>query len=98
MRYTTVASVIQVVGKIWMPAITAAMDYTVRPDDLRDGNGKITRESIDNHVCMISGDFQSIYDWRADISTDDGEDIVIDWRTEDGEMKYNDCMFGNEDA
>jgi len=100
MRYTTVTSVIQVIGKIWMPPIMAAMEYTVRPDDLKDEDGKITRDSIDRWVCLHTGDFQSITDWRADISTDDnGEplDIVIDWRTEDSKITWYDCMYGSED-
>ena len=94
MKYTVRKSVIYVVGKIWMPAITCSQQITVNAYDvghLRDGSGKITRESVEQWLDKHTGDFRSVQDFSASI--EDG-DITIDipWASEDGEMAYLDTL------
>ena len=95
MRYMVVTSKVEVIGQIWMPNATCAMDYNPRADDVRDEDGNITRDSVEFWLMLHSGDFQSITDFRADIA--DGEtDLVFDWADPESEMTYNDGMFGDE--
>ena len=95
MRYTVTKSIIQVIGKIWMPAVTAAMQYEVTAHDIQnmadEKTGHVTRELVDRWIVLHTGDFQTIIDWRADLAVGD-EDIVYDWKVADSEMIYNDCM------
>ena len=99
MRYTVVASVVRVIGTIWMPAATCAMDYTLSSGDLenaRDDDGKLTRDSVELWLDTHAGDFQHIIDFEADLA--DGDvDVVIPWATEEGELTYIDCMFPPEE-
>jgi hypothetical protein len=53
-------------------------------------------DAIEHWVNLNSGDFQSVEDFRADIETSEGN-IVIEWQSEDSEITYNDCMFGDEE-
>lgn len=98
MRYLVTRSVIQVIGTIWMPAVTAAMTYELDAWDLgnaRDDDGRLTRESVEGWLMTHSGDFQSVQDWRADIA--DGEtDVVFDWTHPDSEITFNDCCLPDE--
>ena len=98
MRYTVRKSVVYVVGKIWMPAITAGQEIVLRDYDVencRDDNGQITRESVSEWLGGNTGDFQSIEDFSASI--EDGDQTVdIPWATEEGEMAYSDCFCEGE--
>jgi hypothetical protein len=99
-RYTVRVSRVRVVGRIWMPNTTAAMDYDLSGYDLenaRDENGKLTRESIQGWLDKNAGDFQSVEDFEADLEDGD-ERILIPWVSEESEMTYNDCMFLGDDA
>ncbi len=99
MRYTVTTSRVQVIGTIWMPAVTAAQDYTLTPHDVenaRDEDGTLTRESVERWLALHSGDFQSVEDFRADIADGD-KDFVSEWASEDSEITYNDRMFGSEE-
>ena len=95
MRYTVRKSIVRVVGKIWMPNATCAMDYTLTEYDLenaRDDDGKLTRESVEHWVMLHTGDFQSITDWSA--SLEDGNDTIeLPWQSEENELAYADCMY-----
>jgi hypothetical protein len=71
------------------------MDYSPRAEDVKDEDGNITRESVQDWLDSHAGDFQTIDDFRADIADGD-RDVIIEWATEDGEMTYSDCMFGDE--
>lgn len=99
----TRTSVIDVIGTIWMPAVTAATRYTVSQYDLAnmtdDGTpGRppaITRESVSDWLDRHSGDFQCVDDFRADLETDSGN-VTIEWFSEESEYTFNDCMFPEE--
>lgn len=100
MRYTVRTSLVSVVGRIWMPAATCAMDYTLSAHDvenMRGEDGSITREDVADWISTHSGDFQSIADFSASI--EDGEATLdFDWADPISESTYHDCMFGSEDA
>ena len=90
MRKTRVAYV-SVLGKIWMPAVTAAMEYKLDDYALRN-IGKFTRDNVEQWLAMHAGDFQSIIDFTAQCG-----DTMIPWKDEESEYKYVDCMFPDED-
>lgn len=96
MKYTVSRSVIQVIGTIWMPAATCAMDIELTGHDVSNIEEPITRETVEDWLNCHSGDFQSIEDFRADLEIE-GETVVFDWKSDDSEITYNDCMFGSED-
>lgn len=100
MRYIVTKSVIQIIGTIWMPAVTAAYFYNLSTYDLDNirayGDGTITRDGVERWLLTNAGDFQHVQDFRADI-TDGDTDIVFDWASEESEFTYNDCMYGGED-
>lgn len=97
MKYTVTKSFIRVIGKIWMPPVTCAMEYPIYSyelDNMRDDETNITKESIEYWLSSHSGDFQSIEDFYADIEAPEGN-IIVNWAKEDSENTYNDCMYGN---
>jgi len=99
MRYTVRKSVVQVVGKLWMPMSTGATEYTLSGYDVenaRDEDGKITRDSVDHWLALHSGDFSSIEDFRASIEDGD-ETTEIPWAKEESEYTFGDCMYPAED-
>lgn len=92
-------SYIDVIGTIWMPSTTCAMQYPLASYDIencRDEDGNITRESVEQWLCRHSGDFQSVDDFSASIEDGD-ETIDIAWADEESELTYGDCMFGDCD-
>jgi hypothetical protein len=99
MKFTTRISYVDVIGQIWMPAVTAVMRYNVSSYDLenmRDDNGNITRDSVENWLGCHAGDFQSVTDFSA--SLEDGDETVdLPWADEESELTYGDCMFPEED-
>ena len=90
MRYMVERNYVQVVGTIWMPAITAAMEYPLTKHDL-ENIGEFTRENVERWLDTRAGDFQSVTDFFA---TYGDTDIV--WADEENECIYNDCVYGNE--
>ena len=109
-RYQKRVSQVDVVGKIWMPATTAATSYTLSDYDIgniralsQDADigpvhaGPITREGVEQWLTMNSGDFQSVDDFRVTISTADGYDFDSDFEDEEAELTFNDCMFPGDD-
>ena len=99
MRYNARKSFVLVLGCIWMPNALAATEYPIQDSDIQnmtDDSGIITRESFNLWLDSHSGDFQSIVDFRASISTPDGKDYDFDWLEEDSEVTFNDCMYGEE--
>ena len=95
MKYTVSKSIVRIVGGIWLPyGATYALDkdlsdYDVR--NLRDEEGKITRESIEQWIACNSGDFSSIIGWSASIE-DNGETLDFPWPSEEIECQYFDCF------
>lgn len=97
MRYMVERNFVQMIGPIWMPAVTSAME---KPLDARDvetirgyGNGEINREAVERWVCFNSGDFQWVEDFRASIG-----ELEIPWKNEESEFTYSDIMYPAEEA
>ena len=101
MRYLVRKSVVRMIGRIWMPAITCAKDITLSEYDVENirryrRHSGINRDSVDHWLALNSGDFQSIVDFEASI--EDGENTVdIPWRDEESESHYDDAMYPEED-
>jgi hypothetical protein len=99
MRYTVRKSVIFVVGKIWMPAVTCGQEIVLHNSDVencKDDDGKITRDSVECWLGTHTGDFQSIQDFSASIELGD-DTIDIPWATEEGEVAYYEAAGFEED-
>ena len=99
MKYLVERSEIDVVGYIWQPnvglcATQIRVDYQVT--DLRDDDGKITRDSVQSWLDTHAGDFSEITDFQASIECD-GETVEIDWRDEESGFTFNDAMYPCED-
>ena len=63
MRYTVRKSVVCVVGKIWMPSVTCGQEIVLRDYDIenmRDDDGHITRESVEDWLGCNSCDFRCV--------------------------------------
>jgi hypothetical protein len=99
-RYIVRRSFIDIVGGIWWPyGATCSLrkdlsQYDI--DNMRDEDGEITRESVEQWVCLNSGDFSSILDFSASIEDGD-RTIDLEWATEDGETAYLDTLGGGDD-
>ena len=95
MRYTVRTSFIDVVGYIWMPNRICSMRYTLSAYDLTNireiGNGRLTRDAIEDWLTMHSGDFQRLLGFYANI--EDGKKTrEFPWPNEEVEMQYLDTM------
>lgn len=101
MRYQKRVSRVDVIGRIWMPAVVCAMSYTLEDRDLdhirEDGRGRYTRPAVDRWLTTHSGDFQNIIDFRVTISDAAGRDFDSDFKSAESEITFNDCMFPAED-
>lgn len=87
-------SYVEVLGRIWMPAVMAAQHINLRQydiDNMRDDDGKITRDSLEDWLGSNTGDLQSIYDFSATIK--DGESVIqIDWENEENAFEFFDLV------
>ena len=97
MRVTRLISEVNVVGRIWTGQ-EAAYTYPLSAYDIENivnnGDGAITRDAVQSWLDCHAGDFQSIKDFQVTISTPEGNDFDSGWETEEGELLYSDCMFG----
>lgn len=91
MRCIIERNFVQVIGTIWYPPVTATMEYRLTRHDC-EMIGDFTRENVERWCATHCGDFQSIDDFYATIG-----DKEIMWQSEESEMIYNDCMYGNEE-
>lgn len=95
MRYVVTRNVVQVIGTIWMPmGPTFAQDYDLSSYDLenaRDGDGNLTRESVQGWLDTHAGDFSHVADFSADLE-DGSTHVEIPWSSEDSGMAYWECM------
>lgn len=82
---------IQVIGVIWMPAVTCAQVIKLTEHDL-ESIGELTRENVEMWLTSHTGDFQSITDFRADIG-----EWESPWASEESECTFSDCMYGSEE-
>ena len=91
MKFTIERNWIEVIGIIWMPAITCAQRIDL--DSFQVSNiGEPTRENVEDWLGSHAGDFQSIEDFHAIVGKTE-----IAWKNEESESTYNDCMFPSED-
>jgi hypothetical protein len=100
MRYTVRKSFIDVVGKIWMPAVTCSLRINLRAYDIENIRGRvsdnqITREDVESWLMTHSGDFQSVEDFSASIEDGD-QTLDFPFATEAGELAYMDTMSDSE--
>lgn len=97
MRYAV--SHVSVIGHIWMPNCVCAYDYPISEHDvemMRNEDGTITREDVEDWLSSHAGDFQSVDDFSAIIG--DGENTLeFGWSDDENEGTYQDCMFGDEE-
>jgi len=96
--YTVKEHYVLVIGKIWMSAVTCAMEYKLTQydiDNMKDEAGKINREDVEQWLCTHSGDFQCIADFRAMIDNVDPP-FVSEWEHAESEYTFSECMYGNE--
>ena len=93
-------SIIEVIGTIWMPPVTAAYTYTLCEwqvdNQLRSGRGTVTRKSIRDWLDRNAGDFQRIDDFHASIEVGD-ETVDVPWKKDESKSVWADCMFGLEE-
>jgi hypothetical protein len=102
MRYAR--SEIDVIGRIWMPAVTAATTLTAGAYDIANMHDAgtpgrppvISRESVASWLDCHAGDFQSVDDFRASLETGAPETLTIDWRSEDSEEVFAGCMWPDD--
>jgi hypothetical protein len=97
MRYTVRKSVICVLGELWMPSTEAATIYELNAYDVGNIERPITRESVEAWLGAHSGDFRAIIDFSASIESEDGT-TEIPWNSEENEITFNDCLYGEEVA
>ena len=99
MRIIVKRSIINILGRLWMPMCKAGQELTVTQYDLdcmRNDDGTIDREAVSDWIDSHAGDFSSIIDFSA--SLEDGENsIEIPWQSEENEIEWGDCMFPAED-
>jgi hypothetical protein len=95
MRYTVRKSVILVLGRIWMPDTEAGTIYELNAYDVGNIERPITKETVEAWLCTHSGDFQSVIDFSASIESEEGT-TEIPWNTEENELTFNDCLYGEE--
>jgi len=64
--------------------------------DMSNLGDATNRDDVEHWLCLNSGDFQSISDFRADFHVD-GKHIVHEWAKEDSEFVFSDAMYPSED-
>lgn len=71
-----------ILGKLWMPSVTASMRTDLRDYDL-ENIGEFTRENVEQWLMTHSGDFSSVTDFCAVCGN-----VEIPWSSEENEMIY----------
>ena len=94
-HYTVTVNEIDILGRLWLPMCKAGQ--TIKLDrydieNIKQEDGNITRDSVQNWLDCNAGDFSSIIDFHVDIG-----DIDIPWNSEENEMEFLDLMFPSED-
>ena len=88
MRYTVRKSIIDVVGTLWQPGVTAAERLELTPFDVENikawGAGTITREAVQAWLDTHTGDFSRVIDFHASIE-DEENTVDIPWTMSDVE-------------
>lgn len=102
MKYLVRKSYVEVIGQIWMPADTAATRYDLTGYDIENvrayGEGTISRDAVELWLGTHAGDFSSVTDFAASIEDPDTDETIdIPWKSEDSEVTFSVCMYGDED-
>jgi hypothetical protein len=85
MRYTVSLSIVQVVGRIWMPyGMKAFMEYQLTEEDVPI----IMGGQIEQWLAAHTGDFSSIIGWRASLE-DRGKTVNYPWSSEEAAEWFN---------
>ena len=96
MRYTITKQRVEVIGTIWMPSTTCAQSQDLSAYDLENIEDVRDREAVARWIDTHFGDFQHIKDFRADFHVGD-EHVVHEWKDEESELTFNDCMYPSEE-
>ena len=102
MRYTIRKSVVQVLGEIWQPGFTCAMDFNLSNSDVENiiaGMGWTDgdyRGAVLNWLDAHAGDFSHIIDFSASLEMPMDRTVEIAWQDEENEFAYLDAMYGDE--
>lgn len=96
MKYLVRKSIVQIIGRIWMPPIICAQEKILSGYDIENIRDRvepgITRRNVEDWLGCSAGDFQSVDDFSASI--EDGDTTVdIGWESEESEFTYSDCMY-----
>jgi hypothetical protein len=104
MKYTVRTSYLDVLGKMWMPHVTASLHIPLNGYDIDNiigysneandsAKNGITREGVELWLNTHTGDFSEITDFTGSIEHPaTGETIDFEWSTEDNEMAYYDTL------
>ncbi len=90
MKFTVERNWIDVLGRIWMPNVEAAMTYDLGKYEM-ESIGAPTRENVEEYLTKHAGDFQEIIDFHAVVG-----ETEIAWESEENEIKYNMYMYPEE--
>ena len=87
---------ISVIGPIWWPnGAVCSLEIPLGSreiEQIRDyGEGEITRDAVEDWLGCHSGDFQSVTDFRADISAGE-DDYLFDWADPESDAVYLDTL------
>jgi len=85
---------VQVIGKLWLPAIQAAQVYDLTDLDLYEigkaaHTGELTRDLIQDWLARHGNDFASITDFHAQVGEQE-----IPWSKDDSEDAYDAIVEG----
>lgn len=83
---------VNVVGRIWMPNVTAAQRIDLTQYDLDNIEEPLTRDTVESWLCTHAGDFRSIDDFTLEHG-----DHSIPWEDPDNEYVFSDLMYPEED-
>ena len=90
MKFTVEKNWINVVGTIWMPAVTATYTYQLTQYDM-ENIGEPTRENVETWLSTHAGYFQSIKDFHALVG-----ETEIPWKDEENEFLFNSITYPEE--
>ena len=108
-RYMVERNYVQVVGTIWMPSATAAMEYPLSVRDVADINEIADIRAHSGSDCTyVNHDItrEDVAEWLTTHSGDFQSvtdfnasigDTDIDWDDEENAFIYNNCVYGDEE-
>ena len=106
-RYMVEHNYVQVIGKIWMPSTTAAMEYTLSPHDVDEINDYADIRSNQHWESPYVEEGITREDVAQWLTTHSGDfqsvtdfhasigDLDLDWEDVENAFVYHDCMYGD---